>query len=211
MRILLVDNTPAAVGAETSPLASLAGLLAATAGHQIELLFAAADEHDLAAETPHDPAATDPSEPLAAWDRWRALLDEELLAFDPHLVHVVGLGAWGHLALESGAVYVLELPQSAAADPLAAARSSPLRRWHEQTIENAARIVVGCEAARAALVAELGPLDGRIVVCDPAEARADAAAENAEAGGGVPARAAWWTDLYRAAYEERYGHAAEPE
>lgn len=204
MRILLVDNTPAAVGAETSPLASLAALLAAAAGHQIELLFAAADEHDPAADPPHDPVATDPSEPLAAWDRWRALLDEELLAFDPHLVHVVGLGAWGHLALEAGAVYVLELPPAPGADPLAAARSSTLRRWHEQTIENAARIVVGTEAARAALVAEFGPLDGRIVVCE-------AAAENAEAGAEAPARAAWWTALYRAAYFERYGHAAEPE
>jgi hypothetical protein len=69
----------------------------------------------------------------------RAGFDEEIAFFDPHIVHVQHLWIDGHLALESGAPYVV----SAYTHELAALDADErFTRYVRETAENAGRILV---------------------------------------------------------------------
>lgn len=72
-------------------------------------------------------------------DVLRRALDEEVDRFNPHLIHCQHLWLFGHLALESGAPYLVE---AYGPELEAAAADSRFAPYVEQTAENAGRILV---------------------------------------------------------------------
>lgn len=75
----------------------------------------------------------------------RQALDDEVHRFHPHLIHVQHLWLFAHLALESGAPYVVEVfgPELA--------HDRRVRHLIEQAAENAGRLFVSHEGLRTEL------------------------------------------------------------
>lgn len=143
MRILLFRDasTPAAPPKVTSFLTQLVRQ-AAEQGHELRELIS------------HDTHAGKGIVERQA--ELRRQLDGEVLSFDPQVIHVHGLGAPGHLALESGVPYLV----SVFGDELAIVQSGAhLRSQAQQALENAGRIVVDGESTRRQLEEAFGMLE----------------------------------------------------
>src|SRR5262249_16411445 len=69
----------------------------------------------------------------------RRALDEEIVAFDPQIIHCEQLWLFGHLALESGVPYVLVVHDE---ELVEASRDARYERLAQEAAENAGRIVV---------------------------------------------------------------------
>jgi hypothetical protein len=78
-------------------------------------------------------------------DCLRRRLDQEILRFDPHVIHAQHLWILGQLALESGVPYVLNAWGDELAECQQDARYRPLA---EQAAENASRILVATPATQ---------------------------------------------------------------
>ena len=90
----------------------------------------------------------------------RRQLDAEMAGFDPQVIHVQGIGVLGHLALETGAPYLI----SAFAEELASGQiGSTVRVYAQQAIENAGRIVVDTSQARQQLLSDFGDIETILV------------------------------------------------
>lgn len=99
--------------------------------------------HDLRELVPHDTDAGKGLDDFRA--RMRGRLDTEIRGFDPQIIHIHGLGVLGHLALESGAPYVI----SVFADELARAQGESTWRSHiQEAMENAGCVIVDSEETR---------------------------------------------------------------
>jgi hypothetical protein len=93
----------------------------------------------------------------------RRRLDDEMLGFDPQVVHVHGIGLLGHLTLETGAPYLI----SAFAEEFSTLPGSPaLAGLIQQAVENAGRVVVDCPEARDRVAAVFGRLESIVVAAE---------------------------------------------
>lgn len=94
-------------------------------------------------------------------DENRRLLDLEVEAFDPQIIHAQHIWIQGHLALETGVPYVV----SAALDELEAyRRDARFRPLAQQAAENAGRILVESEAVRVEVTKTFGEVADRVEV-----------------------------------------------
>lgn len=193
MRILLANHCgldDSSAGAETRELA----LGLAAAGHEVECLVCDAPTRcdddariairrvvcrsgDAAADLPFEAPrftardgdaptfATLGDQQLGAYrEAQRRALDRAVVEFDPHVIHCLAIWVQGHLALESGAPYVL----SATGDDLSAFLSLPrYRRIVEEAAENAGRVVAPSKLLAEQVADAFGQLDGRIAVVPP--------------------------------------------
>ena len=147
MRILLLDDafkTTLPPGATF--FASQLVLQAADAGHDLRDLML---------------HVTEPGKGLDAFRRaLRRRLDAEVVAFDPQIIHVQGLGILGHLALETGVPYLI----STWGDELLACQNdSPLRTYAQQAAENAGRILIADQEIEHAVSGLCGGCQERLV------------------------------------------------
>lgn len=124
-------------------------------------------------------------------DQFRAImrgrLDIEIGSFDPQIVHVHGLGVLGHLALESGAPYVV----SVFAEDLSAERGDSI--WGPQAqeaIENAGYVIVDSEATSHAVQARFGEVQAMTIAAGAIEPRIEGSLE-------------WLWEVYRAVIARR--------
>ncbi len=100
----------------------------------------------------------------------RRVLDRQVDAFDPHLIHVDYVWLLGQLVLETGVPYVARLwgPELTSCQD-----QSRIRELVQQTAENAGRLLVtdDVQAAAASAAFELGR--DRMVVLPPSPATAE--------------------------------------
>ncbi len=94
-------------------------------------------------------------------DCLRRRLDNQIMHFDPHVIHVQHIWILGQLALESGVPYVLNAWNAELNDFELDPRYQPLA---EQAAENASRILVGDEATRLRVKTRFETAADRIVV-----------------------------------------------
>ena len=94
-------------------------------------------------------------------DCFRRRLDNQILHFDPHVIHVQHIWLLGQLALESGVPYVLNGWDAELADYPQDARYWPLA---DQAAENASRILVGDETLKQKVAERFESAAERIVV-----------------------------------------------
>lgn len=220
MRVLLTAHfPPVATAAEQHCRQLAAGLL--ERGHDVRLLVAT--DRPLAGEPcpirvvlcrPGDPQADLPfplpsfaagsfpgttfgelsSQQLADYrEHFRQQLDQEIVDFDPQLLHAQHIWLEGQLALESGVPYVLT------------AWDEELDWWPdpryyslvEQTAENASRIVVATEALAERIASRAEALKERLVVVE------EVASSDPHAIGRR------MEELYRAAFRERFDRELE--
>jgi hypothetical protein len=147
MRILLLRNASILA---TPPLATrlLTQLVrqARQAGHELRELV------------PH------PTEGGNGLDRFRSEmrghLDAEVAGFDPHIIHVNGIGILGHLALETGVPYLI----SAFGEEFTAHARAAVPNYAQQAVENAGRVLVDSRQARDQVIAAFGHLDTIVVL-----------------------------------------------
>ena len=192
MRILITHPFALDQGPAAGPLRRLAAALAG-AGHAVRVLVldrsapAAAGPLDAVAVTcrPGDPAAdldfavpvfetvgtAGPSfaslsaDQLARYrEAIRQVLDRQVDAFDPHLIHVEYVWLLGQLVLETGVPYVARLWGPELTSCLDQVR---IRELVQQTAENSSRILVADEAQAAAASAAFDVGRDRIVVLPP--------------------------------------------
>jgi hypothetical protein len=94
----------------------------------------------------------------------RRALDREVDEFNPHLIHADAIWLWGHLALETGAAYVL----SASLAELETRQANPrFARFTDEAAENAGRILVAENSVRAAVLDTFDVSDARVVQVAP--------------------------------------------
>jgi hypothetical protein len=211
MRILLASHLPPSSYPAGIPLGQLAAGLAAAGHQVRVMLVvgenAAPDDWpslvvdrivcrhaDAAADVPFALPAFEPASPATQpfsqlsdrqvglyRDRLRRRLDGAIEVFDPDLIHCQQVWLFGHLALESGAPYVM----TAQGPELAALRSDGrYRRLVEQAVENAGGILAANATACNELLA-LFPDAADLVLPEPALA-------------GIPA-------IYQAVLKRRHG------
>lgn len=147
MRILLLhDSRPASSPGQVMTFLTQVVRQAQNAGHEIREWM------------PHDTEGDRGDHSFRALLRnW---LDIEIRDFDPQIVHVHGLGVLGHLALESGAPYVV----SVFANELSRPPGDTV--WHQQTqeaIENAGYVIVDGDESRRAVEVRFGEVQGLAV------------------------------------------------
>ena len=132
--------------------------------------------HDPAADLPFNLPAFDPGpaarqtfqqlsdSQLGAYrDCLRRRLDACIEAFDPHLIHCQQLWLFGHLALESGAPYLM----TAQGPELQALQADPrCRRPLEEAVENAGGILASNTQVRAELLSVF-PEAAELVLLEP--------------------------------------------
>jgi hypothetical protein len=94
----------------------------------------------------------------------RQALDDEIAAFDPHIIHVQHIWLQGHLALEAGVPYVLSAWGPELDD---AAQEPRYRRYSQETAENAGRILTASDDLAAAVRSLFGDLEDRVVTIPP--------------------------------------------
>ncbi len=126
-------------------------------------------------------AAQSTAETAVYREALRRMLDTEIDAFDPQIIHCEHLWLLAHLALESGVPYVV----TARDDELATYDIDP--RWERivsEAAENAGRVIVGDPPLAQRVRERFGDLEGHIVVApdiagigseNPAGASADVA------------------------------------
>ncbi len=129
-------------------------------------------------------------------DCLRRRLDNLIMRFDPHVIHVQHIWILGQLALESGVPYVLNAWHSELDEYSRDARYQPLV---EQAAENASRILVLDEATKRRVEALFETTTDRIVVM-PAQASEDSRDAAAQLATGQRLRA-----IYQALLTERFG------
>lgn len=107
-------------------------------------------------------------------DRLRAVmrsrLDTEIANFDPQVVHVHGLGVLGHLALESGAPYVVSI---FAQELLPVQRESTLHKQVQQALENAGCLIVDSDETRRTLETTFGEVQSVAIASESDQSQAD--------------------------------------
>ncbi len=157
MRVLLTSHLALDEAPAGRFVASLSEQLIAL-GHETRVLVAPPSE-DVDAIASFG-VMTD--EQLAAHrDALRAALDDEIHAFDPHIVHAQYVWLHGHLALEAGVPYVL----TAWGDELAAVEKDVrFRRFAQEAAENAGRVFVDSPALERKVINVFGAMDGHVVV-----------------------------------------------
>lgn len=120
----------------------------------------------------------------------RGRLDKEITEFDPQVIHAHGLGVLGHLALESGAPYVV----SVFADELLVVQSdSSWRRHAQEAIENAGCVIVDADETRRGIEAIFGEVQAVAVLAELASSAA------------MPASFGWLWETYREVLARRHG------
>ena len=149
MRILLVENDFAA----EQPLA----------GNELFSLQlvrqAARAGHDLRRLVPNTTAAGKALD--ARQSLFREQIDQQIVAFDPHIVHLCAIGMVGHLVLESGVPYLL----STWGNELVEFERDPrLYDLAQQVLENAGGVLFDGEATRRRIESRFSPID-RPVFC----------------------------------------------
>jgi hypothetical protein len=90
----------------------------------------------------------------------RHAFDEEIAAFDPHIIHVQHIWLQGHLALEAGVPYILSAWGPELED---ASREPRFRRYAQETAENAGRIFAATDDLATAVRSLFGDLEDRVV------------------------------------------------
>lgn len=124
--------------------------------------------HDLRELVPHHTDAGKGVDPFRTLMRRR--LDIEIIDFDPQVIHVHGLGVLGHLALESGAPYVV----SAFAEELSLVQAESTECQHAQeAIENAGCVIVDGDETRRAIEDLFGEVQAVAIAGAGAEAVAE--------------------------------------
>ena len=96
---------------------------------------------------------------------WRHL-DGEVLARDPQIIHAQYVGLLGHLALETGAAYVLS---AGARSCKPAARTSRWRRFADEAVAGAGKVLAGDERLRRELLELFPHAAERIALVPPAD------------------------------------------
>ncbi len=128
--------------------------------------------------------------------RWR--LDNQILQFDPHVIHVQHVWILGQLALESGVPYVVNAWDAELVDYEQDQRYRPLA---DQAAENASRILVADEATRRRVEALFESAAERTLLMPREWNQRDPDASNED----LAAAAAGLHDLYEAVLAERFG------
>lgn len=86
----------------------------------------------------------------------RQQIDEQIVVFDPHIVHLCTIGIVGHLVLESGVPYLL----STWGDELVECeRDARLYELAQQVLENAGSVLFDGEATRRRIESRFSPID----------------------------------------------------
>lgn len=146
--------------------------------------------HDLRELVPHDTEFGKGGDELRAQMRRR--LDIEISDFDPEVIHVHGLGMLGHLALESGAPYVI----SAFADELLLVQNDSARRkYSQEAVENAGYLIVDADKTRREIETLFGEVQAVAVA---------AGADESEVEGSLE----WLWEVYRQVVARRGGYGS---
>jgi hypothetical protein len=99
----------------------------------------------------------------------RKALDDEAAAFDPQIIHCQHAWVGGHLALETGVPYLLNVHGEEMATQAADAR---YRRLVQESIENAGRVLVTTPQLQHDVLAICGENENRVLLVDePMEPR----------------------------------------
>jgi len=131
-------------------------------------------------------------------DVLRRRLDQQILEFDPHVIHAQHIWVLGQLALESGVPYVLSAWNAELVDCQLDPRYRPLA---EQAAENASRILAADEALRQRIEAAFETVAERTIVMPRAWNLSSPDASQADR----EAAAAGLHDLYETVLKERFG------
>lgn len=220
MRILLANDSPLDQDSSSADTLALAQALLA-AGHDVHAVLidhlpvrdiglparrlicnSAAPQADLAFAAPAFSgektfASLSTAQTAAYREALRRMLDDEIDAFDPQIIHCQHLWLLAHLALESGVPYI------ATAREVELAMYDQDPRWQRivcEAAENAGRIIVSDPSLAQRVHDRFGDLEGHVVVAPHlanigSRSAADAAVDVASAA----------TALYAEALDERLG------